>query len=167
MGSISDRKNVVKFFKKSISVAPKINFCPTNFSCGLCACWRGAAMPKLLADTLRMFALLGRIPSCVRRRARPGTGVYALARARHRVSARGHACICTRSHTDARLAKRGCSQQNKYALSEYEGRFRNRYRFLTPKTGPFFAAFFNLRGVVSLAHVPEIFCRTNSFLICT
>ena len=47
----------------------------------MCARWRGAAMPKLLADTLRMLALLGCIPSCARRRARPGTGVYALARA--------------------------------------------------------------------------------------
>ena len=124
-------------------------------------------MPKLLADTLRMLALLGRIPSCVRRRARPGAGVYALARARHRVSARGHACICTRSHTDARLAKRGCSQQNKYALSEYEGRVRNRYRFLTPKAGPFFGAFFYLRCVVSLVHVLEILCRIKNFQLCT
>ena len=85
-------KKMVRSHQKSISVAPKINFCPTNFGCGLCACWRGAAMPKLLADTLRMFALLGCIPSCVRRRARSDTGVYALARApaRKRARARMH-----------------------------------------------------------------------------
>ena len=92
-------------------------------------------MPKLLADTLRMLALLGRIPSCVRRRARPGAGVYALARARLRVSARGHACICTRSHTDARFAKRGCAQKNGYALCEYEGGVQNRGRIMALKTG--------------------------------
>ena len=58
--------------------------------------------------------------------------------ARLRVSARWHACIPTCSHTDARLAKRGCSQQTGCALSEYEGLVRNRYRFLTPKMGSSF-----------------------------
>ena len=58
--------------------------------------------------------------------------------ARLRVSARWHACIPTCSHTDAKLAKRGCSQQTEDALSEYEGRVRNRYRFLTPKMGSSF-----------------------------
>ena len=61
-------------------------------------------------------------------------------RARLRVSARGHACTRTRSRTDARFAKLGCSQKNGRALCEYEGRVQNRYR-LTPKTGPVFFAF--------------------------
>ena len=99
-------------------------------------------MPKLLVHTSRMFALLGRIPTCVRRRARAGAGVYALARAPARKRARVRARIRTRSHTDAGVAKRVCSQTNGYALSEYEGRVRNRYRLMTPKTGPFFAEFF-------------------------
>ena len=74
------------------SIAPNINLGRTSFGCGLCACWRGMAMPKQLADTLRMFALLGCIPSCARRRACSGAGVYALARApaRKRVQARMH-----------------------------------------------------------------------------
>ena len=58
-----------------------------------------------------------------------------------------------RPHTNARSAKRGCPQNNVYALSEYEGRVQNRYRFLTPKLGPFFAEFFYFGGVVSLARV--------------
>ena len=127
---------MVKIFQKNVSVAPKTNFGRTNFGCGMRACGRGAAMPKLLADTLRMLALLGCSPSCLRRRARPGTGVYALARARLRVGARGHARICTRSHTNAIFAKRGCSQKNGYALCEYEGRVQNQGRIMALKNGP-------------------------------
>ena len=131
-----DPKTVVKIFQKNGSVAPKINFGRTNFGCGLRACGRGAAMQKLLADTLRMLALLGCSPSCARRRARPGTGVCALARARLRVGACGHARICTRSHTNAILAKRGCSQKNGYAPCEYEGRVQNQGRIMALKNGP-------------------------------
>ena len=94
-------------------------------------------MPKLLADTLRMLALLGCIPSCVRRRARPGTSGCALARARLRVGARGRARICTRSHTNAIFAKRGCSQKNGHAPCEYEGRVQNQGRIMALKIRPY------------------------------
>ena len=104
--------------------------------------WRGGA--KTTSRHVAYVGTAGVRPE-LRAQARPPWHrcLRAGARARLRVSARGHACICTRSHTNARLAKRGCSQKkNGCALSEYEGLVRNRYRLLTPKTGPWFYCVF-------------------------
>ena len=98
--SLSDKKNETKHFLNIISNAPTINFSITNYGCGLPARWRSAAVSNMLANTLRMSALLGRIPSCARRRARPGAGAcaLALAPARERARPRAHmhtlTCIC-------------------------------------------------------------------------
>ena len=131
MGSISESENVIKVFQKKTSVGrtKKSNFGHTNFSCGLCACWRGAAMPKLLADTLRIFALLWCIPSCVRRRARCDTGVYALARAPARKRAR------TRVHTHTLTY--GC-KICKTGVFTKEWACTVRVRGSGPKSVPFF-----------------------------
>ena len=151
------------FSKKAISVAPK-KILVTQISVAFRA--RGGA--KRINQRVAYVCAAG---------ARPELHVQTRPRWRRCLRVGARAAACTRAQARVRMTalthrckncKRLCSQKNNgYALSEYEGRVRNRYRFLTPKTGPFFAAFFNLRGVVSLAHVPEIFCRTNSFLICT
>ena len=129
------------FSKKSISVTPKINFGSANFGCGLCARGRGAAVPKLLADTLRMLALLGCIPSCARRRARPGTGVYALARApackRARARMQMHTLTCR-----CKICKTVMFTKNWMCTVRVRRSGPKSVPFADPKTWPIFCSVF-------------------------
>ena len=119
----------------------KNNFGHTNFGCGLCACWRGAAMPKLLADTLRMFALLGCIPSCVRRRARPDTGVCALARAPARKRARARVHMHTLTYR-CKICKTGMFTKEWMCTVRVRGSGPKSVPFADPKTWPIFCSVF-------------------------
>ena len=89
--------------------------------------WRGGA--KLLADTLRMLARLGCAPSCARRRARPGTGVCALARA--------PACKRARARMHMHTLTYKCKTCKTGMLAKKEWMCTVRVRRSGPKSVPF------------------------------
>ena len=145
---------------KTISVPQTTKFGSANYGYGVCACWRGAAVPKPLVNTLRMFALLRRTPSCVRRRARPGAGACALARAPARERARARMCMRALTYR-CKTCKKGVFIKERVCTVRVQGSAPKSVPFPDPKNGV--KAF--RKSQVRLQK--NNFCRMNNFLVCT